>query len=486
LEHPRRDRIPEKSINPAWRFLLPIFAVWLLLYGSYALSRPSLPDGPGTIHAEIAREMVARHDWTTAYVNGLPFRSSSRALDWSIAASYELFGVSDWSARLPIALCVLGLAVIVFFFGRKLFVWNAAGLYAALIVLCWPGTFLATRDLTGVPLLCLETTLIAFALWYLLVMKRLSIWMGITVSVLACPLVLLTGNWPAMVLPLAIAGGCWIARRQQTARPIEWFLIAWGGCAYFFADLLEAQPHNLLAWICPVPPLALLLGGWLASSEAFADQKKGQRAATWIVAVALAVSVIAIFFAIHGPAGFAILKLSVVITGGSSRIPLLILAASLIAGAIGNLIFRLRNKTRVANCFLAGMLAGVTVSIQAGRVISSPGFSSQILADAIRPELESTDVVVIDGKYPEASSFAFYLQRPILFASPPSANLPALASNLPASAVAVEQVWSGATRVYLWTRVDHPLAVPGPSYVVAASGGKEILSNQPNSGGAAF
>src|SRR5271170_56236 len=122
FELPRRKRIPEKSINPAWKFLLPIFAVWLLLYGSYALSRPSLPDGPGTMHAEIAREMITRSDWTTAYVNGLPFRSSSRALDWSIAASYKLLGVSDWSARLPIALCVLGVAVIVFFFGRKLFV----------------------------------------------------------------------------------------------------------------------------------------------------------------------------------------------------------------------------------------------------------------------------------------------------------------------------------------------------------------------------
>ena len=213
---------------------------------------------------------------------------------------------------------------------------------------------------------------------------------------------------------------------------------------------------------------------------------QGAAAVVLVLAAGALVSVIAIFFAIHGPAGFAILKLSVVITGGSSRIPLLILAASLIAGAIGNLIFRMRNKTRIANCFLAGMLAGVTVSIQAGRVISSPGFSSQILADAIRPELESTDVIVIDGKYPEASSFAFYLQRPVRLALPPSANLSALTSSLPASAVAVDRVWNDATRVYLWTRADHPLALPGPSYIVAASGGKEVLSNQPNSGGATF
>jgi len=482
--------ISKETINPAWRFLLPIFAVWLLLYGSYALSRPSLPDGPGTMHAEIAREMVTRNDWTTPYVNGVPFRSSSRtlesrALDWSIAASYKLFGVSDWSARLPIALCVLALAVIVFFFGRKLLVWNAAGLYAALIVLCWPGTFLATRDLTAVPILCLETALIAVILWQLLVVKRVAIWIGIAISALACALVMLTANWPAMVLPLAIAIGCWVARRPQAARPIEWFLIAWAGCAFLFADVLETQPHNALAWIGPVPPLALLCGGWLANSEAFADQRKGRRVATWIFAVALAISLIAIFFAVHGTAGFSAFTRIMVITGEPSRIPLLIPAAALIAGAAGSLIFRLRNKVRVANCFLAGMLAVVTVVIQAELVIDSPAFSSQILADAIRPELDPTDIVVIDRKYVDASSFAFYLERPVLMALPASANSPTPPS-LPSSAVDVDQVWPGATRVYLWTRVDHPLAVPSPSYVVAVSGGKEILSNQSNSGGAAF
>ena len=147
-KHCRRSGIPKRSINPVRRFLLPLFGLWLLLYGSYALLRPPLPDGPGTMHAEIAREMVTRNDWSTAYVNGVAVHSSSRTLDWSIALSYKLFGVADWSARLPNALCVLALAMIAFFFGRQLFVWNAAGLYAALLVLTWPGTFADTRDLT--------------------------------------------------------------------------------------------------------------------------------------------------------------------------------------------------------------------------------------------------------------------------------------------------------------------------------------------------
>src|SRR5271170_1961314 len=246
----RRRGISKRSINPAWRFLLPIFGLWLLLYGSYALVRPPLPDGPGTIHAEIAREMIARHDWSSAYVNGEAVHSSERTLDLIIAASFKVFGVADWSARLPIALCVLALATIAFFFGRKLFLWNAAGLYAALIVLTWPGTFVTTRDLTPVPLLCVASALIAFALWYLLAEKRLAGWSGIGVSAVACILMLLTAPWPAVILPLAIAVTCWVARgRQQPHSLAQWPLIGWATASLILGYLLEAQPRNPLTWI---------------------------------------------------------------------------------------------------------------------------------------------------------------------------------------------------------------------------------------------
>jgi 4-amino-4-deoxy-L-arabinose transferase-like glycosyltransferase len=435
------------------------------------------------MHAEIAREMVTRGDWSSAYVNGVAVRSSSRALDWSIASSFKLFGVADWSARLPIALCALALAMIAFFFARKLFVWNAAGLYAALAVLVWPGTFLATRDLTAAPFLCLETTAVAFVLWHLLAAKKLGGGAALAVSAMAVALLLLAGSWPAALVAVAIAAAAWAAQRAQDSDKLaQWPLAAWAASAFALGGFLEAHPRNPWFWIGPVPPLALLAGGWLADQEAFSDKAKLRRVSYAIFAIGILVAAIAIFFAMHGPASFTLWRTSFVVTAGSTRIPLLIFAAALLAGATGNLLFRLRAKARVANCFLAGMLGGVTVAIQAGLVIASPAFSSQILADAIRPELEPTDIVAIDGKYPEASSFAFYLERPVSIGLPHAASLPAP----PRGAVAVERIWAGPARVYLWTRTDHPFPVPGPSYVVAASGGKEILSNQPNSGGASF
>jgi hypothetical protein len=46
--------------------------------------------------------------------------------------------------------------------------------------------------------------------------------------------------------------------------------------------------------------------------------------------------------------------------------------------------------------------------------------------------------------------------------------------------------WNGSGRVFLWTTLQSAPALPGNAYLIARDGGKEILSNQPNSGGASF
>jgi len=454
--------------------------VWLTLYGSYALSRPPLPDGPATVHAEVAREMVAGHDWKNGWGNGAPGAGSSKALDWSIAANYRLFGVSDFAARLPGAVCVLLLAITVYFLGRSLFVWNAAGLYSALIVLAWPGTFLATRELTDAPFLHLETAVVALILWNLLVARQLAALPAIAVSAVAAALIFLTGHWPGMALPLLILATCWVIRLfAPPAEKVRRLLTSWAVIAFLLGDVL-IQPHfpsrGPLLWLATIAPLALIVGGWLANQEAFGNQALARRIARYLFAVGLTVGAIAVFFGGHGPVRFTVNKTRWLITASSSRIPLLVFALAVVVGVSGNLLFRLQNKARVANCFLIGILGGIVAAAQAGLVIDSPYSSSQILAEAIRPEINPGDIVAIDGKYADASSLAFYLDRPVLTAD---------SSDGPKSA-GFSSVWNGSARVFVWTRTDAAFAAPGASYVIARSGGKEILSNQPNSGGASF
>jgi 4-amino-4-deoxy-L-arabinose transferase-like glycosyltransferase len=63
-----------------------------------------------------------------------------------MAVSYRVFGVHDWSARLPLALCVVLLCFITYRFARWAFD-DEAGLYAGLILASSVGLFLFTRIL---------------------------------------------------------------------------------------------------------------------------------------------------------------------------------------------------------------------------------------------------------------------------------------------------------------------------------------------------
>ena len=54
-------------------------------------------------YAQIAREMLARHDWIVPTLNGSPWLEKPALLFWKMMNSYSIFGVSDWAARIPAA-----------------------------------------------------------------------------------------------------------------------------------------------------------------------------------------------------------------------------------------------------------------------------------------------------------------------------------------------------------------------------------------------
>jgi 4-amino-4-deoxy-L-arabinose transferase-like glycosyltransferase len=64
-----------------------IFLLWAVIYLP-ALFRPVLLDDTDSVHAEAAREMVARGDWVTLYVDGLRYLEKAPVLYWSITSSF--------------------------------------------------------------------------------------------------------------------------------------------------------------------------------------------------------------------------------------------------------------------------------------------------------------------------------------------------------------------------------------------------------------
>src|SRR5712672_1709720 len=109
---------PHESPFAQRSLLWLLLALWVVLYGSFSLLRPPLLDDADSVHAEVAREMVARHDWTTIYAHGIRYLEKAPLLYWSMAASFRCFGAHTWSARLPLALYTLALLLAVFALGR--------------------------------------------------------------------------------------------------------------------------------------------------------------------------------------------------------------------------------------------------------------------------------------------------------------------------------------------------------------------------------
>src|SRR5258707_92501 len=127
-------------------FILVIVLVWAVVYLS-GIFTPPLLDDADTVHAEAAREMLVGHDWVTLHINqGFRYLEKAPLMYWTVASSFKLFGVHDWSARLPIALGVLALLLIVYRLGRR-FYGEEGGLYAALALATGFGPFIFTRIL---------------------------------------------------------------------------------------------------------------------------------------------------------------------------------------------------------------------------------------------------------------------------------------------------------------------------------------------------
>lgn len=70
-------------------------------------------------YAQIAREMLQRHDFVTPLLHGQPWLEKPALYYWMAAATYKIFGVSDWAARLPSAVLATAMIFGVYLFLRR-------------------------------------------------------------------------------------------------------------------------------------------------------------------------------------------------------------------------------------------------------------------------------------------------------------------------------------------------------------------------------
>jgi 4-amino-4-deoxy-L-arabinose transferase-like glycosyltransferase len=103
-------------------------------------------DDVDAVQAQIARNMLVSGDWVTARLNGVAYLEKSPLIYWMMATSFRIFGVHDWSARLPLAFAVVLLCWVTYRFGRWAF-GEEADFYTGIVLSTSVGLFLFTRIL---------------------------------------------------------------------------------------------------------------------------------------------------------------------------------------------------------------------------------------------------------------------------------------------------------------------------------------------------
>jgi 4-amino-4-deoxy-L-arabinose transferase-like glycosyltransferase len=114
-------------------------------------------------YAQVAREMLARHDWITPTLGGVPWLEKPPLYYWQAMLAYAVFGVSDWAARLPSAVDATILVIAIYWLLRRLR--PGSELNAALMTASAAGVIgFARAASTDMPLAAMFS--IALLAWY--------------------------------------------------------------------------------------------------------------------------------------------------------------------------------------------------------------------------------------------------------------------------------------------------------------------------------
>jgi 4-amino-4-deoxy-L-arabinose transferase-like glycosyltransferase len=244
MEHSAERAGGETALSGSrWTSGILVFAIAATIFLGCIVSPPSLMDDVDAVQAQIARNMLTSGDWVTARLDGVPYLEKPPLIYWMMVVSYKIFGVHDWSARLPVALSAIALALLTAAFGAWAF-GKKAGTYAGMIIASCIGLFLFTR--IQIPDVMLAFT-ITLAMWALLRAldereRHPRLWAYLLGACLGAGLLL--KSLIGMVFPVA-AGLLYLAVTKQITLRRTWQRLHPFGAALI--ALLIAAPWHLLA-----------------------------------------------------------------------------------------------------------------------------------------------------------------------------------------------------------------------------------------------
>jgi 4-amino-4-deoxy-L-arabinose transferase-like glycosyltransferase len=255
--------------------LLLLFAASMLFF--LGLDAPLLEPQEAR-YAEIPRQMLAQGRLVVPTLHGEAYLDKPPLLYWAVMASYRLFGIHDWSARLVPGLAGVLTVLCTYLWGRR-FLGPQAGLCAAVILCLMPEFVYRGRMLTFDTLLALWVTA-ALASAHVGLSDASLRWRWWLLSALACGLGLLTKGPVA----LALVAGPVLAMRlvdRRLARPgvggwTVYLALTAAIAAPWYLAVMQAMPdfagyffwkHNVVRFLTPFDharPVWYYLPGLLA------------------------------------------------------------------------------------------------------------------------------------------------------------------------------------------------------------------------------
>ncbi|MGE5207006.1 MAG: ArnT family glycosyltransferase [Chlamydiota bacterium] len=269
---------------------------WLTLAGFcaflfyYGLGAFGLVGADEPRYAQVAREMLQRHNWITPFLYGQPWLEKPILYYWQAMLCYKVFGVSDWVARLPSAIDATAMVLAVYLFFRQFR--RGFQLDAALIMASTAGLIGLSRSAsTDMPLTATFTiALVAWLAWYeggrrrwllvfyfflaLATLAKGPVAVGLAGLIVVLfaigwwnlKLIAQTLWWPGLLLYFAAALPWYIAVQRQNPTFFYSFFVE-QNLARFSTNLY----HHVQPWWYFVPVLLLALVPWtVLISAAFA------------------------------------------------------------------------------------------------------------------------------------------------------------------------------------------------------------------------
>ena len=189
---------------------LPVLFL-LLFLGFFAhLGHVPLFDADEGVYSEVTREMVANRDFTTAFLNGMPFFHKPPLFYWAQAASIKVLGLNEFGLRLPSAIAALLWTFSIFLFTRRYYdtrtAWHAALFMGASLLITLIGRAATPEALLN---LFLSLTLLNIYRFYDTGNRRHIYW-----TFMFAALGILTKGSIALLLPLAVSLTFFGAKKQ--------------------------------------------------------------------------------------------------------------------------------------------------------------------------------------------------------------------------------------------------------------------------------